>query len=91
MQPPKSLENVALFGLGEAGTLIAIDLQKAGISVTAYDPKDIPTPAGVDRVHTPQEAVATAEVRRGRKACDHEQTDIDQKITAIPSKELEEE
>ena len=37
MQSPKSLKNVALFGLGEAGTLIAIDLQKAGISVTAYD------------------------------------------------------
>ena len=88
MQPPRSLENVALFGLGEAGTLIAIDLQKAGISVTAYDPKDIPTPAGVDRVHTPQEAVATADVIIGLTAGDDAITAIDQAITAIPSTAL---
>ena len=70
MQPPKTLNNVALFGLGEAGTLIAMDLQKVGISVTAYDPKDVPTPGGVSRVHTPHEAVASADVIIGLTAGD---------------------
>lgn len=40
---------VCLFGLGEAGSLLATDLVRAGASVTAYDPADVDTPAGVIR------------------------------------------
>lgn len=40
---------MCLFGLGEAGSLLADDLVKAGADVTAYDPADVPTPTGVNR------------------------------------------
>lgn len=88
MQPPKTLNNVALFGLGEAGTLIAMDLQKVGISVTAYDPKDVPTPAGVSRVHKPHEAVASADVIIGLTAGDDALKAIEQAIETIPATAL---
>lgn len=43
---------VCLFGLGEAGSLLAGDLIAAGAVVSAYDPADVPTPEGVvRRVH----------------------------------------
>lgn len=40
---------VCLFGLGEAGSLLAMDLVAAGADVTAYDPADVGTPNGVTR------------------------------------------
>ncbi|MEL6985200.1 MAG: NAD(P)-binding domain-containing protein, partial [Actinomycetota bacterium] len=40
---------VCLFGLGEAGSLLATDLVRAGASVSAYDPAEVATPAGVTR------------------------------------------
>ncbi|MEM9564318.1 MAG: DUF1932 domain-containing protein [Actinomycetota bacterium] len=40
---------VCLFGLGEAGGLLATDLVDAGVAVSAYDPAEVPTPAGVTR------------------------------------------
>ena len=50
-----------MFGLGEAGGAIAADLAVAGADVRAYDPLGIPTPAGVTRAPTPDEAVSGAE------------------------------
>jgi len=48
---------IGVFGLGEAGSLIASDLVRAGVSVRAYDPADVPTPDGVIRYDTPAQVV----------------------------------
>lgn len=48
---------VAVFGLGEAGSLIARDLAAAGVAVRGFDPADVPTPEGIDRVADPTQAV----------------------------------
>lgn len=53
---------VAVFGLGEAGALIAADLAGAGATVSAYDPVDVDTPEGVSRHADPKEAVTNAEL-----------------------------
>ena len=54
-----------VFGLGEAGGLIAADLAAAGQQVRGYDPADVTTPAGVERCDDPQSAVADAGVVLG--------------------------
>jgi 3-hydroxyisobutyrate dehydrogenase-like beta-hydroxyacid dehydrogenase len=54
--------NVCVFGLGEAGSLLAADLASAGCSVAAYDPAEVPTPEGVDRFVHPALAVRRAEL-----------------------------
>ena len=51
-----------VFGLGEAGSLIAADLVAAGQQVRGFDPADVTTPAGVERCDDPQTAVAEAGV-----------------------------
>lgn len=48
---------IALYGLGEAGSLFAADLVAAGVNVTAYDPAPVATPAGVQRTDDPAVAV----------------------------------
>lgn len=48
---------ITVFGLGEAGSLIAADLAGAGAEVHGYDPADVPTPAGVTRHEVPATAV----------------------------------
>ncbi|GAA0307312.1 DUF1932 domain-containing protein [Kineococcus aurantiacus] len=53
--------HVTVLGLGEAGTLYATGLTARGWSVSGYDPADTPTPAGVERRLTPQEAVRDAD------------------------------
>lgn len=53
---------LAIFGLGEAGSLIAQDLVAAGVAATGYDPKPLATPPGVVRVDSPQSAVANADI-----------------------------
>ena len=52
------MKTVCIFGLGEAGSIISSDLLSAGISVQAYDPAPVITPAGVSRFEDPGEAVA---------------------------------
>lgn len=52
---------IAVFGIGEAGSVIAADLAAAGAEVAAFDPADVPTPDGIERVESPGEAV------KGRK------------------------
>ena len=38
---------VAVFGLGEAGSLISADLAAAGVEARGYDPADVADPEGV--------------------------------------------
>lgn len=88
MESLKTLKNVALFGLGEAGTLIGIDLQNRGITVTAYDPKEVPTPKGICRAQTPHEAVKDAEVIIALTAGNDAIKAIEQAIDTIPATAL---
>lgn len=48
---------ITVFGLGEAGSLIAADLAAAGAEVHGYDPAQVTTPAGVNRHEDPGTAV----------------------------------
>lgn len=48
---------VTVFGLGEAGSLIAADLSRAGADVHGYDPAEVPTPDGVARHDDPGPSV----------------------------------
>lgn len=48
---------ITVFGLGEAGGLIAADLVATGLVVRGYDPKPVATPQGVIRFDDPREAV----------------------------------
>jgi 3-hydroxyisobutyrate dehydrogenase-like beta-hydroxyacid dehydrogenase len=49
---------VAVLGLGEAGSVLAADLAHSGDEVHGYDPRPIPAPPGVNRLDTPDAAVA---------------------------------
>jgi 3-hydroxyisobutyrate dehydrogenase-like beta-hydroxyacid dehydrogenase len=53
---------VGILGLGEAGSLIAAGLVKAGDEVHAFDPSPVPTPDGVMRHPRPDAAVAACEL-----------------------------
>lgn len=53
----RSEVRVTVFGLGEAGSLIAADLARAGADVHGYDPADVTTPAHVTRHGEPGPAV----------------------------------
>ena len=81
-------KNIALFSLGEADSLVAIDIQKAGLNITAYDPKHVATPTGVDRIQTPSEAVTDADVVVALTAGDDALDALEQAITDIPSTAL---
>jgi len=48
---------ITVFGLGEAGSLIASDLAEAGADVQGFDPAGVPTPRGVNRHELPATAV----------------------------------
>lgn len=48
--------------MGEAGSLLATDLHKAGADVSAYDPDDVLTPDGVSRFVHPSLAVRPADL-----------------------------
>ena len=49
---------VTVFGLGEAGSSIALDLAASGAEVQGYDPAEVATPEGVVRHEDPGAAVA---------------------------------
>lgn len=51
---------ITVFGLGEAGSLYAVDLVAAGAEVHGFDPADVPTPGGVIRHDDPRAAVEGA-------------------------------
>jgi 3-hydroxyisobutyrate dehydrogenase-like beta-hydroxyacid dehydrogenase len=75
---------IAIFGLGEAGSLIAADLARAGARVRAFDPADVPTPAGVGRRATPADAVVDAEVVLAIVGAADAPTAASQALEAIP-------
>ena len=54
--------NIGIYGLGEAGSLIAADLVTEGVHVIAYDPADVGSPAGVKRVTDPATLTADSSV-----------------------------
>lgn len=60
-----AMKTVTIFGLGEAGSLIATDLSAAGIVVRGYDPADVETPAGVERFADPEAAARGTEAVLG--------------------------
>ncbi len=56
------MTTITVFGLGEAGSLIAADLAAAGASVHGFDPADVDTPPGVERHDDPKTAVRGADL-----------------------------
>jgi len=53
---------IGVFGMGEAGSLIAADLAAEDQIMTGYDPADVATPPGVTRVDNPAAAVVGADM-----------------------------
>ena len=82
------MRHIGLFGLGEAGSLIAADLVAAGARVTAYDPADVSTPDGVIRCKTPSPAVADADVVIGLTAAADARDALEQALDDIPQNAL---
>ena len=76
---------VGVFGLGEAGSLIAADLVDAGVEVAAYDPADVTTPPGVRRCEAPAEAVADAQAVIALTAASEATTALEQAFDEIPA------
>lgn len=72
-----------MFGLGEAGSLLATDLLRAGASVTAYDPAEVGTPDGVVRHVHPALAVRHAELVLGLTAGSEAKLALLQALEAI--------
>lgn len=82
------MQRLAVFGLGEAGSLISADLAAAGQRVTGYDPADVNTPAGVTRAPTPFEAVRDADVVLGITAQADAPGALTQALNEIPGTAL---
>ena len=79
---------VCLFGLGEAGSLLAADLIGAGAVVLAYDPADVPTPAGVARLVHPSLAVRSADLVLAATAAGDARLALLQSIDAIEAETI---
>ncbi|HEX6420331.1 MAG TPA: NAD(P)-binding domain-containing protein, partial [Acidimicrobiales bacterium] len=74
-----------VFGMGEAGSLIAADLAVAGVDVHGYDPAGVPTPAGVTRHDDPRTAARGADLVLGVTAAADAGTALDQALGDIPT------
>ncbi len=77
------MTHIAIFGLGEAGSLIAADLAVAGVTVSGFDPARVMTPAGVTRFQNPVDAVKNADVVLGLTAQADAERAIRQALDAI--------
>jgi 3-hydroxyisobutyrate dehydrogenase-like beta-hydroxyacid dehydrogenase len=75
---------VCVFGLGEAGSLIAADLATAGAAVHGFDPAPVPTPVGVTRHDIPATAVEGVDVVLALTAAADAATALAQALHAIP-------
>jgi 3-hydroxyisobutyrate dehydrogenase-like beta-hydroxyacid dehydrogenase len=76
---------VCVFGLGEAGSLIAGDLATVpGVEAHGYDPAEVTTPAGVLRHDDPAAAAVGADVVLGITAAADAATAMAQALDAIP-------
>lgn len=69
---------VAMFGLGEAGSLIARDLVAAGVQVRAFDPAPVPTSSGVSRFDDPNDAIPGVDVVMAVTAASDARTAMEQ-------------
>ena len=76
--------NIGIFGIGEAGSLIADDLAKLNISVKAFDPADVATPNGVMRVASPLEVVSNIDILLAITAGHDAETAMNQAVNVIP-------
>ena len=76
---------VCVFGLGEAGSVIAGDLASLpDVEVQGYDPAEVGTPAGVVRHDRPDAAVAGADLVLGVTAAADARAALVQALDAIP-------
>lgn len=75
---------ISVFGLGEAGSLIAADLAAAGQGVMAYDPADVKTPPGVKRVDNPGAAVTDSDIVTALTGGEDAMTALTQALEEIP-------
>jgi 3-hydroxyisobutyrate dehydrogenase-like beta-hydroxyacid dehydrogenase len=76
---------VCVFGLGEAGSLIASDLAMLSeVEVHGYDPAEAATPAGVLRHDDPEAAAAGADLVLGITAAADATAALAQALDAIP-------
>lgn len=82
------VQSIAIFGLGEAGSLFAADLAKLGLRVKAYDPADVGTPPGIQRHKAPADAVAGAEIVLALTGGADAQTALTQALDDIPKTAL---
>jgi len=76
--------NVAVFGLGEAGSRFAADLAGLGVTVVGFDPAGVATPSGVQRVDDPARAVAGAQLVIALTAAADAPQALAQALSAIP-------
>ncbi len=75
--------NIGIFGLGEAGSLIAADLVSEGCSVTAFDPANVDTPAGARRVDDPHQLAASSELIMALTAGQDARGALEQALSSI--------
>ena len=75
---------VAILGLGEAGHRYGADLAAAGWQVTGYDPAATPTPAGVTRAPSIEDAVAAAELVISLTGAQFAESAATEAATALP-------
>jgi 3-hydroxyisobutyrate dehydrogenase-like beta-hydroxyacid dehydrogenase len=76
---------IAIFGLGEAGSLIGADLAAAGVDVHGFDPADVRTPRGVHRHADPCAAVAGVDAVLALTAAADAPMALEQAIDNIPA------
>lgn len=77
-------KRVAVFGLGEAGSRIAVDLARAGVDVVGFDPAEIETPPGVTRVDSASATVSGVDLVMAITAASDAQTAIAQAWEELP-------
>lgn len=75
---------IAVFGLGEAGSLISADLVAAGVRVSAYDPAEVATTEGVRRSAQAAEAVLDADAVIALTQGSESITALEQALQHIP-------
>ncbi len=78
------MTRIAVFGLGEAGSLIAADLVAAGAEVQGYDPAPVDTPPGVARHEEPVGAVEQTDLVLGLTAAADAERALRQALDTIP-------
>jgi 3-hydroxyisobutyrate dehydrogenase-like beta-hydroxyacid dehydrogenase len=79
---------IAVFGLGEAGSLFAADLVAAGVTTSGYDPAKVATPPGVTRHQHPADAVADADAVFALTAAKDAPAALRQALAQIPATAL---